>query len=84
LRLFAQNRRRLHCEFDELSHDVFHNRVLKASLKRLSQAPNLAPELAQALRSLTSRFSDVSDMPLERSSFSRVRLHRNNASMTCC
>jgi 5-methylcytosine-specific restriction enzyme subunit McrC len=79
LRLFAQNKRRLHCEFDELSHDVTHNRILKASLKRLSQAPTLAPELAQSLRALASRFSGVSEINLERSSFSRVRLHRNNA-----
>src|SRR4051812_45812088 len=53
LRLYARNARRLHCEFDELSHDVPHNRILKASLKRLSRAATLSPKLAQELHALT-------------------------------
>ena len=83
LRLFAQNKRRLHCEFDELSHDVTYNRILKASLKRLSQAPTLAPELAQSLRALASRFSGVSEIKLERSSFSRSDSTGTTPIMTC-
>ena len=79
LRLQSRNVRRLHCEFDELSHDVLHNQILKATLRRLAQAPTLDPELSHQLRALTSRFPDVSDIRLEASAFSRVQLHRNNA-----
>ena len=79
LGLQARKARRLHCEFDELSRDVGHNRILKASLKRLASAPSLDAELAHELRALTLRFPDVSDIRLERSAFSRVQLHRNNA-----
>lgn len=79
LRLQARNVRRLHCEFDELSHDVLHNQILKASLKRLAQAPMLAPELAHDLRILVQRLPGVTDIRLTRSAFARVQLHRNNA-----
>ena len=78
LRLRARRTQRLHCEFDELSHDVPHNRILKASLKRLACAPTLDSELAGELRALARRFADVTDIRLEGSAFSRIQLHRNN------
>lgn len=79
LRLQARNVGRLHCEFDELSHDIHHNRVLKASLRRLSRAASLDPALAHELCVTAGRLSDVQDIGLTRSSFRRVQLHRNNA-----
>jgi 5-methylcytosine-specific restriction enzyme subunit McrC len=79
LRLRARKVQRLQCEFDELSHDIHHNRVLKASLKRLSRAPSLDRALAHELRVLAGRMADVQDIALTRSSFRRVQRHRNNA-----
>src|SRR5262245_56634559 len=78
LRIRARRARRLHCEFDELSHDVAHNRILKASLKRLACAPTLDSDLAHELRVLARRFSNITDIRLKRSAFSRIQLHRNN------
>jgi 5-methylcytosine-specific restriction enzyme subunit McrC len=77
--LIARKGRRLHCSFDELSHDSPINRILKASLLRLSRAPTLDSELAKELRALAQRFPNVADIQLQRSSFARIRLHRNNA-----
>ncbi|WP_292565472.1 hypothetical protein [Mesorhizobium sp.] len=79
LRLQARNMRRLQCEFDELSHDLLHNQILKASLKRLARAPTIDRGLASELQVLARRMPDVRDIWLERSAFSRVQLHRNNA-----
>lgn len=79
LRLQARNIRRLQCEFDELSHDLHHNRVLKASLKRIARAPMIDSTLAHELQMLARRMPDVTDIWLERSAFARVQLHRNNA-----
>ena len=79
LRLQTRNRRRLECEFDELSHDLPHNRILKASLKRLARAPSIDSTLAHELQILARRMPDVSDIWLDRSAFARVQLHRNNA-----
>lgn len=79
IKLKARNVRRLHCEFDDLSHDLLHNRILKASLKRLARAPTIDRALGHDLQLLARRMSSVSDIWLERSAFARVQLHRNNA-----
>lgn len=77
VRLWSRRARRLHCHFDELSHDVLHNRILKASLRRLAKAPTLDRNLARDLQQVALHFSDVSDIRLDRGTFSRVQLHRN-------
>lgn len=78
LRLQARSIRRLVCEFDELSHDLLHNRIIKASLQRLARANSIDRSLAQELVRTAQRVPDVSDIWLERSAFARVQLHRNN------
>lgn len=77
IRLRSRRTRRLHCQFDELSHDVLHNQILKASLRRLARAPTLAPSAAHELTHAAKQFSDVSDIRLDAGVFSRVSLHRN-------
>jgi 5-methylcytosine-specific restriction enzyme subunit McrC len=77
VRLWSRRARRLHCHFDELSHDVLHNRVLKASLLRLAKAPSLDHKLASDLRQVALHFSEVTDIRLDRGIFARVQLHRN-------
>lgn len=79
LRLRAKNVRRIACEFDELSNDLLHNQVIKASLKRLARANSIDPKLAHELVLTAQRMAEVSDIWLERSAFARVQLHRNNA-----
>ena len=79
LQLQARSIRRLVCEFDDLSHDLLHNQILKASLKRLARARTIEPQLAHELVLTARRMPDVSDIWLERSAFARVQLHRNNA-----
>ena len=71
--------RRLVCEFDELSHDLLHNQIIKASLKRLARAQTIDPGLAHEMAMTAQRMPEVSDIWLERSAFARVQLHRNNA-----
>ena len=79
IQLQVRNVRRLQCEFDELSPDVLHNQILKASMRRLARAANIEPELSHDLMALARRMNDVSDIWLERSAFARVQLNRNNA-----
>lgn len=79
LRLQARSVRRLVCEFDELSHNLLHNQIIKASLRRLARAKNIQPALAAELVHTAKRMPEVSDIWLERSAFARVQLHRNNA-----
>jgi 5-methylcytosine-specific restriction enzyme subunit McrC len=79
LRLHSKNSRRLHCSFDELSHDVLHNQIIKATLKRLAAYPTLDAELVREVRARIQRMNDVGDIRLTKSLFSKVALHRNNA-----
>lgn len=79
VRLQARSIKRVHCEFDELSHDLLHNQIIKASLKRLARAPTIDVGLARDLQSAAARMNTVSDIWLERTAFARVQLHRNNA-----
>jgi len=67
------------CEFDELSHDVPHNRVLKAAMRELGEVPELDEGLRRALRRARARLHDVSDIDLDPAAFREVRLHRNIA-----
>ncbi len=79
LRLQARSVRRLVCEFDELSHDLLHNQIIKASLRRLARAQTINSALAVDLARTAQHMPEVSDIRLERIAFARVQLHRNNA-----
>jgi 5-methylcytosine-specific restriction enzyme subunit McrC len=54
MRLQARTVRRLVCEFDELNHDLLHNQIIKASLRRLAIAPTIDPDIARDLK-ITAR-----------------------------
>ncbi|MEO6717092.1 MAG: hypothetical protein ABIM50_07570 [Novosphingobium sp.] len=79
LRLHARNARRLHCSYDELSHDVLHNQILKAALKRLCTLNRIETVLAVECRRMVARLHDVSNIRLTQGCFARIQLHRNNA-----
>ncbi len=79
IQLQARSIRRLFCEFDDLSHDLLHNQVIKASLRRLARAQSIDPGLARDLIRTSQRMPGVSDIHLNRPTFSCIRLHRNNA-----
>ncbi|MBO1077132.1 5-methylcytosine restriction system specificity protein McrC [Roseomonas marmotae] len=66
------------CAYDELSADVPHNQVLKATLRTLAAAESLQDGLAHELRLLHRRLAEVSDRPLSRALFRPVQLSRNN------
>ena len=72
-------RGRVVCSVDELSHDVPHNRLIKAAMSMLVGLPGLDQELRVTLRSLGHRMETVSDMDLSPTAFRRVQLHRNVA-----
>lgn len=79
LRLHDRNVRRLHCAYDELSHDVLHNQILKGGLRRLCALPSLEASLASEVRQMLRRLPDIADIALNQGCFARVQLHRNNA-----
>lgn len=71
-------RLRLHCLADDLSYDVLHNQVIKTTLRQLAEARDLDPSLRGPLLGLYRRMSDVREVRVSSTTFSRIRLHRNN------
>ena len=68
----------LPCEFDELSYDVLHNQILKATLRRLIRTDMVSQQNAEALAGLCRQLSDVRDVEITSRLFGQVQLHRNN------
>jgi 5-methylcytosine-specific restriction enzyme subunit McrC len=66
------------CDFDELTHDVLHNQVLKATLTSLAYCPDIEKAIRHDLASLARRFHDVADIRLSASCFRRIVVSRNN------
>jgi 5-methylcytosine-specific restriction enzyme subunit McrC len=65
------------CQADELSHDVPHNRVLKAAMRELMSMPSLDRAIRSALHDHCNRMHEVSDVELSTSAFRHVQLHQN-------
>lgn len=65
------------CDFEELSHDVVHNRILRSTLRSLLRLPDLHPDVRANVRSAYTKLDSVSVVPLNRRLFQQVRLDRN-------
>jgi 5-methylcytosine-specific restriction enzyme subunit McrC len=64
------------CQYDELSYDVLHNQILKATLRHLLST-ELAPALRPRVRTAYLRLPHVHSIQLSRRTFKNVQLHRN-------
>lgn len=69
---------RLPCAFDELSYNVLHNQILKATMQRLSRVDGIAPESSEGLVQMCRMFADIDNIRLTARIFGLVQLHRNN------
>jgi len=69
---------RLPCDFDELSYNVLHNRILKATMMRLLRTQGLTRESSESMSQLCRLLSDVQDIELNNRIFGQVQLCRNN------
>jgi len=66
------------CEFDELTHDVQHNRILKSTIRRLLNVPDLSPALRDDLAETHYRLHQIAEIELSDGAFRSLQLHRNN------
>ncbi|MDE2826817.1 MAG: 5-methylcytosine-specific restriction endonuclease system specificity protein McrC [Bacteroidota bacterium] len=67
-----------HCSFDEFSYDVPQNRILKATLRCLTQVDSLNKSERQRSERLYRKLGAISDVRLNAKMFHTVRIHRNN------
>ena len=65
------------CQFDELSPDVVHNRILKAALATLARSEVIDVSLAAELNSLRAKLGGVTEVALSKQLFKQLQLSRN-------
>ena len=65
------------CLFDELSPNLLHNQIIKATLKRLLESGDLESSLAHDLRFLGRQLDEIANIRLSDEVFHRVKLTRN-------
>jgi 5-methylcytosine-specific restriction enzyme subunit McrC len=71
-------RARAVCEFDDLTHNVLHNQILRATVLRLIRVPGLADDVRENLAGTDRHLREIDHIPLSRRAFRSVQLHRNN------
>ena len=70
------------CDFDELTHDVLPNQILKATVVNLAACAQVDKGTRHDLRSLAKRLYDVTDIYISPSHFRRIVISRNNREYT--
>jgi len=71
-------RGRVHCEYDDLSYDVLHNQIVRATIGRLIRTDDVEKENRIRLVDLWHRLAEVRHVDLTKQLFGKVQLHRNN------
>ena len=70
-------RGQISCDFEELSHDVLHNRILRSTLGSLLRLPDLHSDVRTEVRNAYTKLDGVSVVQLDRRLFQQVQLDRN-------
>ena len=66
------------CEYDELTHDVLHNRIIKSTIRRLLDDDTLEEQLRDLLGDTYHRLQGVSEIVLSEAGFRSVQLYASN------
>jgi 5-methylcytosine-specific restriction enzyme subunit McrC len=69
----------VNCEYDDLSHNVIHNQVLKASLRLLILCDDLDTKVRDELLLNYRRLHDIDEIELRGRHFDQIQLNRNNS-----
>jgi 5-methylcytosine-specific restriction enzyme subunit McrC len=72
-----RRRGRTACVFEELSHDVPHNRILKSTLRLLLRLPKLDKRVRDKVRAVYDRLEGISQIRVDRHAFRQIQLDRN-------
>ena len=70
-------RGRAACEFEELSHDVLHNQILRSTLGSLLRLPDLNRDVRAEVRNAWLKLDGVQEVCLSTRLFGQVQLDRN-------
>lgn len=65
------------CEYEELSHDVLHNRILRSTLGSLLRLKDLQPDVRADVRAAFAKLAGVRILRLSGRLFQQVQVDRN-------
>ena len=72
-----RSRSRTMCEFEELSHDVLHNRILRSTLGTLLRLPDMHKDVRADIKIAYQKLKGISLVRLNHRLFRQVQLDRN-------
>ncbi|MCM3491173.1 5-methylcytosine-specific restriction endonuclease system specificity protein McrC [Alkalihalophilus marmarensis] len=75
---FSYKRARMVCDYDELTHDIPHNQIIKSTLYGLITCGHLDNNLKKEVSNLLTAFGGISIVKLSSRHFKELRLHKNN------
>ncbi|UQX55095.1 5-methylcytosine-specific restriction endonuclease system specificity protein McrC [Cytobacillus pseudoceanisediminis] len=75
---FSFKRGKMHCEFEEMTHDIIHNQVIKSTLYALLQTQQLERQLKEEIQQLYPYFAEVTVIKLNLRIFQEIKLHRSS------
>ena len=68
----------MHIRYEEMSHDILHNQLIKSTLQQLVKMKELDEELRKQASKLIRYFHEVTPIKLNRDLFIGIKLHRSN------
>lgn len=75
---FSHKRGKLHIQDEELSYDILHNQILKATLSYLAKHEAVDKKIRDEIIQVLGYFSRISLIRMDLKLFQQIRLHRNN------
>lgn len=78
IKSIARHSRKLSCNYDDLSIDILHNQIIKATITKLLKVQRLDKGIRTELLEIYKKMLQISDINLSKSHFKKVNLHRNN------
>ncbi len=75
---YSFKRGKLHCEFEDMTHDIVHNQVIKSTLFSLLQHQQLDKQLIEEIQQLYPYFAEVAVIKINLRIFQEIKLHRSN------
>jgi 5-methylcytosine-specific restriction enzyme subunit McrC len=68
----------LHCRFDDLSHNVLHNKIIKSTINNLINIENIDKDIKDELRDLYLKLRGIDLIKIENKHFRMIQLNSNN------
>jgi len=78
LRKYFFRQPKICCEYDELSHNVLHNQILKSTLRMLIYCEDVDDSVHEELLLVYRKLHGIDEIPLRKKHFHLVQLNRNN------